>query len=81
MPTQLIGEAAVPGGQEVEVPPQHAHRKPSIAQYFQQTAARGAVRQRARGLFDELIERAHHVPRVCQGVSIIHGVWPSLLST
>jgi hypothetical protein len=32
VPIQVIGEGAVPGGQEVAVPPQHAHRKPSIAQ-------------------------------------------------
>src|SRR5579863_8825583 len=30
-----MGEDPVPGGQDVEVPPQHAHRNPSIAQYFQ----------------------------------------------
>jgi len=30
-----MGDAAVPGGQEAEVPPQQEHRKPSIAQYFQ----------------------------------------------
>src|ERR1044072_9095495 len=30
-----MGDFCVPGGQEVDVPPQQAHRKPSIAQYFQ----------------------------------------------
>jgi len=35
LPIQVIGEVAVPGGQELEVPPQQAHRNPSIAQYFQ----------------------------------------------
>jgi len=35
------GEVAVPGGQELEVPPQHEHRKPSIAQYFQYSQLSG----------------------------------------
>src|ERR1700760_2470756 len=30
-----MGDDWVPGGQEVDVPPQQAHRKPSMAQYFQ----------------------------------------------
>src|SRR5262252_1260012 len=36
-----MGEEAVPGGQEEEVPPQQEHRKPSIAQYFQYSQLSG----------------------------------------
>src|SRR5256886_15773012 len=36
-----MGELAVPGGQELEVPPQHEHRKPSMAQYFQYSQVSG----------------------------------------
>jgi hypothetical protein len=35
VPIQVIGDIAVPGGQECELPPQQEHRKPSMAQYFQ----------------------------------------------
>src|ERR1700685_1020576 len=35
VPIQAIVDIAVPGGQACELPPQHEHRKPSIAQYFQ----------------------------------------------
>ena len=41
MPIQVIGEGAVPGGHEVDVPPQQEHRKPSIAQYFQYSQLSG----------------------------------------
>src|SRR5579872_4185676 len=30
-----MGEGCVPGGHELEVPPQQEHRNPSMAQYFQ----------------------------------------------
>jgi hypothetical protein len=36
-----MGEDAVPGGQEEEVPPQQEHRNPSIAQYFQYSQLSG----------------------------------------
>src|SRR5690242_14238642 len=42
-----MGEGAVPGGQEEEVPPQQEQRKPSIAQYFQYWQCSGRP---ARGL-------------------------------
>src|SRR6516225_2511564 len=42
-----MGEGAVPGGQDAEVPPQHEHRKPSMAQYFQYWQSSGLS---ARGL-------------------------------
>ena len=32
VPIQVIGLISVPGGQVFIVPPQHEHRKPSIAQ-------------------------------------------------
>src|SRR5476649_1114012 len=38
-----MGDIAVPAGQECELPPQHEHRKPSIAQYFQYSQFCGSL--------------------------------------
>jgi hypothetical protein len=35
VPIQVMGEGAVPGGQELDEPPQQEQRNPSTAQYFQ----------------------------------------------
>src|ERR1700676_1819645 len=38
-----MGDIAVAGGQECELPPQQEHRKPSIAQYFQYSQFCGSL--------------------------------------
>ena len=46
----------------------------------EQAAPRSAPRQRARGIFKQLIKRAHQRAPSIQGLSIIHGVWPRCFS-
>ena len=38
-----IGEGVVPGGHELDVPPQHEQRNPSTAQYFQYSQLCGSA--------------------------------------
>jgi hypothetical protein len=51
VPIQVMGEGAVPGGQEWDDPPQQEHRKPSIAQYFQYSQLSGLSSAALDGAF------------------------------